>query len=482
MPPDPDAAPPATATTETLATAAELAHGFLAGLTGRPVGSALDTQDSDATAVRAAFDVPLPAGPLDPTTVLAELAAAAEPGLVASAGPRYFGFVTGGTLPAALGADWLASAWDQNAASAATSPAAAAAEEAVLRWLADLLGLPAGVAGGLVTGGQAANTTGLAVARKVVLAKAGWDLDRQGLAGAPPVPVVVGAERHTTVDRAVRFLGLGTDAIIPVPADDQGRIRPDALADTLAALPTPARATAIVCAQAGNVNTGACDDLATVADIVRAAGAGWLHVDGAFGLWAAASPTHRHQVAGVEHADSWATDGHKWLNVPYDCGVVFTRHPAAHRDTLGVAAAYLPTGGELRNGYDWVPESSRRTRAFAVWAALRSLGRTGVADLIDRSCHLARRFADRLTAAGTLEIGNDVTLNQVLVRVPGDTADADTRTRALQKAVQQDGTCWLGGTTWRDRAWLRISVSNWSTTPADIDRSADAILDAVPTR
>jgi glutamate/tyrosine decarboxylase-like PLP-dependent enzyme len=400
--------------------------------------------------------------------VVAGLARAAEPGLVANGGGRYFGFVVGGSIPAALAADWLTAAWDQNAGLYVLSPAAAVVEEIAGGWVAELLGLPAGVSVGFVTGAQAANTTGLAAARHEVLRRAGWDVEAAGLAGAPRVRVLAGEERHGTVDRAVRLLGLGTDSIEPVGTDAQGRMRPDALAERLAAGSGPA----IVCAQVGNVNSGAVDPVGELCQVAAPAGA-WVHVDGAFGLWAAASPGLRPLVAGVERADSWATDAHKWLNVPYDSGLVFCADPAAHRAAMGARANYLvhAADGE-RDPFDYNPESSRRARGFPVYAALRALGRQGVAELVDRCCALARRFAGRLAAADGVEVLNEVVLNQVLVRF----GDDDALTREVVRRVQADGTCWLGGTSWHGTAAMRISVSSWSTDESDVDRSVAAVL------
>ena len=405
--------------------------------------------------------------------VIEALARDAGPGLVASPGPRYFGFVTGGALPAALAADWLASAWDQNAFSAVSSPAAAVVEEVACGWLLELLGLPADSGVGLTTGAQMANVTGLAAARSALLARAGWDVEERGLNGAPPLRVLAGEEAHVTVWRALRLLGFGRSAVEVVRADGQGAMRADALASALAA----DDAAAIVCAQAGNVNTGAIDPLADIVTAAREHGA-WVHVDGAFGLWAAASPALAGLVAGVGEADSWATDGHKWLNVPYVCGVVAVRDRAAHAAAMGMTASYLVrTGDEDRSNSDWVPEASRRGRGFAVYAALRSLGRDGVAELVERCCALAARLASAVGEAEGAEVINDVTLNQVLLRF----GDDDAVTDAVISRVQADGTCWVGGTRWRGEAAMRVSISNWSTTEADIDRTAEAILAAVST-
>ena len=392
---------------------------------------------------------------------------AAEPGVVAIPGGRYFGFVTGGSVPAALAADWLTSLWDQNAFVSVAGPAAAVVEEVAGEWLRQLLGLPDGVSVGFVTGCQMANVTGLAAGRGHVLAQAGWDVARDGLQGAPAIRVVVGEERHVTVDRALRLLGIGSSQLVAVPADGQGRLRAEELEAALEGdRPT------LVCAQAGNVNTGAFDPLERIAELTARAGA-WLHVDGAFGLWAAASPRFRHLVAGAERADSWATDAHKWLNVPYDCGLVFCRRPQAHRAAMGAQASYLVRGSS-RDPIDWTPEASRRARGLPVYAAIRSLGRDGIAALVERCCEHARRFAELLGAANGVEILNDVVLNQVLVRFGGD----DELTREVIREVQEDGTCWLGGTTWHGVAAMRVSVSNWRTTSEDVERSAAAILRA----
>jgi glutamate/tyrosine decarboxylase-like PLP-dependent enzyme len=443
--------------------AAEAAEGFLDSLDARRVGPSASYDE-----LVAALDRQLTADGEAPEAVIAELVETVEPGLIGTQTGRYFGFVIGSSLPSALAADWLTSAWDQNAFSVVLSPAAAAVEAVAGRRVAELLGLPDGVSFGVVTGAQSANTTGLAAARTQVLANAGWDVSADGLAGAPPVLVVVGAERHVTLMRALRLLGFGDRTVRVVDADDQGRMRSDALREILAGQSGPA----IVCAQAGEVNSGATDPLDEVADACEERGA-WLHVDGAFGLWAAASPARRHLVAGHERADSWATDAHKWLNVPYDCGIVFCRHPEAHAAAMAVVAGYLQRA-DGRSGSDWVPESSRRARGFALYAALRELGRSGVEELVERCCWHARRFADLLGAEPAVEILNDVVLNQVLVRF----GDDDDLTRAVVARVQQDGTCWLGGTDWQGRAAMRISVSSFRTTADDVERSAAAILEA----
>jgi glutamate/tyrosine decarboxylase-like PLP-dependent enzyme len=456
-------------TEQALETAAAHATQFLRGLPERPVAARAGAEE-----LRARLGGPLPEHPADPAEVVAQLAKLADDGLVATAGPRYFGFVVGGSLPAALAADWLAAAWDQNAGLFVLGPAAATVEDVAAGWLTELLGLPATASCGFVTGGLGANFGGLAAARNHVLARAGWDVERDGLLGAPPVEVVVGAERHVTIDVALRYLGLGSGRLRVVPADDQGRMDPAALGEVLAAVEGPT----IVCAQAGNVNTGAFDPLAAICAAGHDHGA-WVHVDGAFGLWAGASPALRHLVAGVEQADSWATDAHKWLNVPYDSGLVFVAHPQAHLAAFAKVASYLTPGqGGERDPDGFVPEGSRRARGFPVWAALRSLGRSGVAELVERCCGHARRFADALAAADGVEVLNEVVLNQVLVRFADPGGDHDGRTREVIRRVQADGTLWLGGTIWQGMAAMRISVSNWSTTTDDVDRSVAAILAA----
>ena len=443
--------------------AAAVASEFRETMGSRPVAP-----EVDLAALRETLGGPVPAGPADAQDVIDRLVQAVEPAIVATAGPRYFGFVIGGSLDAATAADILTTGWDQVGFNAVLSPAAAVVEEVAGEWLKELLGLPPTASTGFVTGGQAANTVGLASARHHVLAEAGWDVELRGLNGAPPLRVVAGAERHATIDRATRLLGLGTETIEPVQAGPNGAIDVADLRHVL--ISAPAGPT-IVCLQAGNVNTGACDDLRGAIDVAHANGA-WVHVDGAFGLWAAASPTTQHLVAGLERADSWACDGHKWLNVPYDSGFVFCSRPDVHAAAVSYTAAYLVGQGATgpRAPSDYALESSRRARGFTVWAALSELGRDGVAALVERCCALARRFAERLSDGGA-EIVNDVVLNQVLVRF-----DDDDHTDRVIAAVQREGTCWMGGTTWRGAHLMRISVSNWTTTASDVDQSAAAIL------
>ena len=450
--------------------AARAAHRYLTGLTDRPVGPR-----TTPAALRASLGGALPDSGVPAVRVIDELASAVDPGLVASAGPRFFGFVIGGTLPVALAADWLTSAWDQNAGLYAAGPAASVVEEVAAGWLLDLFGLPADSGVGFVTGCQMANFTCLAAARHAVLRQVGWNVEERGLRDAPPVHVVLSEEAHSTVFMALRLLGLGAETAVRVPADSQGRIR----ADTLPAILARCEGPTIVCAQVGNVNSGGCDAMPDVIVAARAHGA-WVHVDGAFGLWARTTGRRQGLVVGVEGADSWATDAHKWLNVPYDNGIAIVREAAALHAAMAVGGEYLIKGaGEVRDELDWVPEFSRRARGFTVYAALRSLGRRGVAELIEGSCAIAQRMADRLTAAPGVEILNDVVLNQVLVRfTPPGGGDADAFTREVVARVQADGTCWLSGSVWRGQAVMRISVSNWATTEADADRSVAAILRA----
>ena len=437
--------------------AAERAAEFRRTVGERPVGPPVDLD-----ALRAKLGGPLPDDGGDPRAVVDELAAAVEPALVATAGPRYFGFVVGGSLDSATEADILATGWDQMAFNAVSSPAAAAAEAVVGDWIKDLLGLPESASFGITTGAQGANTVALAAARHRVLADAGWDVEAEGLTGAPKVRVLAGEERHATIDRSLRLLGMGANVVEQVAVDGNGGMDTDALA---AALEQDGERPTIVCAQAGNVNTGACDDLAATTGHARDHGA-WVHVDGAFGLWAAASPAKRHLVEGIERAHSWSADGHKWLNVPYDAGFVLCADRDAHAASMAYTAAYL-AGTEAGS---WALESSRRARGFATWAALRELGRNGVAELVDRCCALAERFAERLRDIEGVEIGNEVVLNQVLASF-----GSDERTDSLIEAAQRDGTFWAGATSWHGTRYMRISISNWTTTEADVDRCAETI-------
>jgi glutamate/tyrosine decarboxylase-like PLP-dependent enzyme len=406
---------------------------------------------------------PLPDSPSKPTDVLALLDDYGSPATVASAGGRYFGFVTGGAMPVTVAAQYLAAGWDQNCFSFVSSPAVACIESAALRWIKEALGLPASAEGALVTGATMANFTCLAAARNSTLQQHGWDADRQGLFGAPTLTVVLGEEAHATIYKVLSMLGLGRDRILRVPSDDQGRIRPE----LLPAVTGPA----VVCIQAGNVNSGAFDPASDVIDWARRCNA-WVHVDGAFGLWALASPDQASRARGFVEADSWAMDAHKWLNVPYDSGIAVVRDPEALERAMSISGAYLPIASEHRDAMNLTPDSSRRARAVEVWSALKLLGRSGLAQLVNRNCSQARKIADELTQAG-IEVLNEVVLNQIVVSF-GD----DDKTRRVIASIQDSGRCWCGGTTWKGRAAMRISVSSWATTEEDVNLSIEAILDA----
>ncbi|HTR97207.1 MAG TPA: pyridoxal-dependent decarboxylase [Candidatus Acidoferrales bacterium] len=436
--------------------AAERAIRYLEGLDDRAVRPL-----PAAVEALARLHAPLPEGPQDARATLALLDEACSAATMAMAGPRFFGFVIGAALPATVAAGWLASAWDQNTGLYEPTPATATLEEVALAWMLDLFGLPATAAGAFVTGATMANFTALAAARNATLAGAGWDVEGLGLIGAPPVTVVAGEEAHPTLLKSIGLLGLGRKRVVRVPVDGQGRMRADALPDLSG--PT------IVCLQAGNVNTGASDPFAELIPRARSRGA-WVHVDGAFGLWAMASPALATGLSGLAGADSWATDAHKWLNTPYDCGLAFVRDGHALRAAMAITAEYLPTETPHRNPSDHTPELSRRARGVEVWAALRTLGRSGVVDLIERCCRHARRFAAGLEAAG-FEVLNDVVLNQVLVAF----GDPETTRRAIA-AIQEDGTCWCGATVWQGRTAMRISVSGWATDEADVERSLEAMI------
>ena len=438
------------------------ASDWFSALDGRPVRAT-----ASADELRRVVGGPLPEEGIPPEKVIEILADAGKRGAVASAGPRFFGFVVGGSVPAAVGADWLVSSWDQNAGIYVLSPLASTIEQITGAWLREIAGLPADMSFGFVTGGHMANFTGLAAARHRVLRDAGWNVEADGLFGAPPIDVVMSEEAHYTISMALRLSGLGSNRVRRIPADGQGRMRADALGATLRS----GRGPCIVCAQAGNVNTGAFDPLEEIAALAKERGA-WLHVDGAFGLWAAASPEHAALVRGAEKANSVAADAHKWLNVPYDCGIIFCADEAVHRSAMSMAAAYIVATGSERDPHEFVPEESRRARAVPVYAALRSLGRGGLAELVERNCRQARRFAQALRAAGH-EVLNEVVLNQVLVSF-----GAPDQTQRTIATIQEDGTCWCGGTVWRGRTAMRISICNWSTTDEDVERSIEAILRA----
>jgi glutamate/tyrosine decarboxylase-like PLP-dependent enzyme len=451
---------------------ADLAADYLESVERRPVGGTATREE-----LVASLGGRLPERGEAPGEVIADLASAADPGIVASAGPRYFGFVIGGSLPSTVAADWLTTAWDQNGFAYVMSPAGSVVEEVTADWLLEVFGLPKESSVGFASGATMATFTGLAAGRHRVLQRAGWDVEADGLTGAPPIAVVLGAEAHATVLASLQMVGLGSRTALRVDADDQGRMRAEQLREVLA---TVADRPAIISAQAGNVNTGAFDPLPEIVAAVQDHPNGWLHVDGAFGLWAAASPAYRHLTAGLDGADSWTTDAHKWLNVPYDCGVAIVRDAEAHQAAMSYGAAYYVAGeGAKRDSGTFVADSSRRSRAFTVYAALRELGRDGLAQLVDRCCELARRMADGLRDAPGATVLNDVVLNQVLVRFSppggGTAEETDDFTRRVIAAVQADGTCWLGGTTWHGMAAMRISVSNWSTTEDDIDLSMAAI-------
>ena len=432
---------------------------------------------ASASELRELLAGPLPGRGDDPTSVIDALAAAGRTGTVASQGPRYFGFVTGGSIPAAIAADWLVSAWDQNAQMFVMSPVSAVVEQIVAGWLKELFGLPATWSVGFVTGAQMANFTGLITARHKLLHDRGWDVERDGLFGAPPIEVVVSDESHRTIFTALRMLGLGAERVRRIATDEQGRMRTNGLEQVL----RDGRGPCIVCAQIGNVNTGAVDRIAEIGELTRGRGA-WLHLDGAFGLWAATTESRRSLLDGIEHADSIATDGHKWLNVPYDAGIVVTAHPDAHQRALLMPAHYIQMTPGEREPRAFTPDESRRARALPMYVALRVLGRQGISAMVERCCGLAAQMAARLAGHECVRILNEVVLNQVLVqfRPPnGDDAAAASLTQKVIARVQDDGTCWAGGTIWQGQPAMRISVCNWSTTAEDIDLSAAAIIAAL---
>ena len=439
-----------------LENAARRAQAYLDSLPERPVAPS-----PEALARLEGFDEPFPEDQTDPEQVLRLLDELGSPATVAMAGPRYFGYVIGGSQPVGLAANWLAGAWDQNSALYHIAPGTSYLEQVALRWLLEIFGLPPTCGGTFVTGATVANFSALAAARNHVLAQAGWNVEADGLFGAPPITVIVGQEAHPTLLKSLGMLGLGRNRVVRVPADGQGCMRPEAL--------PPISGPTIVCAQAGNVNTGAFDPVGEICAIAHPAGA-WVHVDGAFGLWAATAPSLAHLYEGVPQADSWATDAHKWLNVPYDSGLAFVRHPDALRAAMAISAEYLPSESEYRNPSDYTPELSRRARGVEVWAVLRALGRSGLRQMIERTCRHARRFAEGLGEAGC-QILNEVVLNQVLVSF----GNPDTTHRVIE-AIQSDGTCWCGGTVWQGHTAMRISVSSWATTDADVERSLGAML------
>ena len=439
-----------------LKSAAERAVHYLEKLDQRSVAPM-----PEAVAGLAGLDGPMPEAPTDPERVLQQLDELGSPATMAMAGPRFFGFVIGGSIPVTLAANWLAGAWDQNSAYYNVTPGTARLEQTAMRWLLDLFQLPSDCGAAFVTGATMANFSALATARHAVLKRAGWNVEADGLFNAPPITVIVGAEVHPSLIKSLGMLGLGRNRIIKVPADDQGRMRADAL--------PPISGPTIICTQAGNVNTGAFDPIGEICEVAHRQAA-WVHVDGAFGLWAMAVPSLAYLAAGMDKADSWGTDFHKWLNVPYDSGLAVVRDPEALRAAMAVTAEYLPTDSLYRNPSDYVPELSRRARGVEVWAAMRSLGRTGIIEMVERNCRQARRFAEGLRAAG-YEVLNDIVLNQVLVAF----GNAEM-THKVISGIQADGTCWCGGTIWHGRTAMRISVSSWATTDEDVERSLDAML------
>jgi glutamate/tyrosine decarboxylase-like PLP-dependent enzyme len=440
-----------------LESAAQRAIRYLDSLTHRRVSPPRDAIDNLSK-----LDEPMPEFPMDAEDTIDRMDRLVTPATMAMAGGRFFGFVIGGALPVTVAANWLATAWDQNTGLYHSTPGTSRLEMVALEWLIDVLKLPKGSAGGFVTGATVANFTALAAARHAVLVNAGWNVEADGLFGAPPITVVVGAEAHPTLIKSLGLLGLGRKRVITIPVDNQGRMRVDALPSSLSS-------PAIVCVQAGNVNSGSFDPIEEVCSYARTNGA-WVHVDGAFGLWAAVAPSLAHLATGIDMADSWATDGHKWLNVPYDCGLAFVRHPHALKAAMAITAEYLPTETEHRNPSDYTPELSRRARGVEVYAALRTLGRQGLAEMLERTCRLARRFAQGLTDAG-YEVLNDVVLNQVVVSF-GD----EKKNRRVIQEIQEEGTCWCGETVWQGRTAMRISVCNWATTDDDVEKSLAVML------
>jgi len=445
---------------ELLENTAQRAISYLEGLEERGVAPT-----PAAVAKLATLDQPLTEAPTAPEDVIKLLDEVCSPATMAMAGPRFFGFVIGGSLPVTVAANWLAGAWDQNSGLFTPTPATAQLEQVALNWLLDLFKLPSSCGGAFVTGATMANFSALAAARHALLKRAGWNVEADGLFGAPPITVVVGEEAHPTLFKSLGLLGLGRNRVTRVPVDAQGRMH----ADAIPSFHGPTAGPTIVCVQAGNVNTGAFDPFSEICARAHEAGA-WVHVDGAFGLWATAAPSTAHLAAGLAAADSWATDFHKWLNVPYDSGIAIVREADALRAAMAITADYLPTS-EFRNPSDFTPELSRRARGIEVWAALRSLGKQGVAELVERNCRQARRFAEGLETAG-FEILNDVVLNQVLVAF----GDAETTNRVISE-IQTEGTCWCGGTVWQGKTAMRISVSSWATTDADVELSLEAMID-----
>jgi glutamate/tyrosine decarboxylase-like PLP-dependent enzyme len=451
--------------------ACELARRYRDSVPERPAGAVAGLEEMHARLDRPTPEIGRPAA-----DVIADLAEAAEPGLMTSVGSRFFGWVIGASHEAGVAADWLASAWGQNAGNHIAAPAAAQAEAVSARWLLDILRLPAHASVGFTTGATMANFACLAAARNAQLRRAGWDVEQDGLAGAPPLRVFIGEDAHATVFCALRYLGLGAAAARRIPTDAQGRMDAGLLAAGLSAASGPA----IVIAQAGQINTGAFDPIQDIAAACAAAGA-WLHVDGAFGLWARAEPSLAELAEGLELADSWATDGHKWLQLPYDCGFAIVRDAQAHRRAMGITASYLPSSDPLDfDPSQFVPELSRRARGFAAWAMLQTLGRAGIADMVRRHCALAQRLAARLAHVAEIEVMNEVVLNQVILAFGSGSPEArDARTRAVTARLQQDNVCFAGGATWHGRQVLRVSLISYPLVERDIDRLAEAIVGAL---
>lgn len=453
----------------TLQRAADLALGFR-----HSTGDRAQRPSRSFAEMRRAFAMPLPEQGRDPLAVIDELAALSEPGLSVMTGPRFFGWVMGASHPVGVAADWLTSAWGQNCGGPAITPAAAACEEAAASWILDLLNLPRGSSVGFVTGATVASMTCLAAARGAVLARVGWDVEAKGLFGAPPIRVIIGEEAHVSVFSALQFLGLGYDRVIRIPADEMGRMK---IRDFESAM-GDSREPTIVIAQAGHINTGAFDPIDRIAEIACRTKA-WVHVDGAFGLWARACPEVARLAVGMERADSWATDGHKWLQLPYDCGFAIVRDAAAHRSAMAISASYLPAvADDERNPSHYVPELSRRARGFPAWAMIRALGRRGVAQLVAHHCGVARRMAQALRQEPGVRVLNDVDLNQVAVRFGGDAPADDVLTAKVIERIQADGTCFAGGAEWKGRWIMRLSVTSWATADEDADRSVAAIVKA----
>jgi glutamate/tyrosine decarboxylase-like PLP-dependent enzyme len=457
---------------EALTSAFGQAAAFLTSLDTRAVAA-----QADAPALRAALGTALPAGPADPQAVIDDLARCMEPGLLGTSTGRFFGWVIGGALPVGIAADWLASSWDQNAAAYATSPASSIIEEVCGAWLKALLGIPAAASFAFVTGCQMAHATALAAARHRLLADRGFDVEAEGLAGAPRLRILTGQTRHESLLRAARLLGIGTRAVEVLPVDSESRLNLDALAQALAATDQPS----VVCLQAGDMNTGAFDPFAQACTLARTHGA-WVHVDGAFGLWAAASPRLRHLLAGAEGAHSWATDGHKWLNVPQDCGYVFIADRDAHRGAFAQATSFAHAVEDTRRQLEWGPEWSRRARALPSYAVIRSLGREGIAAMIEGCCDHARTLTEGLAALPGVEVLAWPQINQALVRFLGADGAHDARTDAVVEAVQAGGEAWFGSTTWRGMRAMRISVCDWRTDASDITRAIEAVRVASSTR